>query len=129
MLLLLLLGPTIMHLAHVLQQPMARCQPHLPVPTQLRALPFDQTEFEDLRSWFFNSRRPAAKDNRIAEWPRLHQVVVQMIDAKESAAAFSHLRCLAAYLHKTHHPSLPRILRAAVDGVPGAAACADVGEA
>ena len=78
---------------------------------RLRQLPFDKAEFARLHGWFYNSRRPDSIENRVAKWPRLHRTVLQMVQANELAPALGHLRCLGLYLEKTHHASVPRIMR------------------
>ena len=97
----------------------------------LRELPFDEVEYERLRSLFFTeyevcagSRESRTRSGslrvtpritrttvRIAEWPpRLQQTVEELHGAGHFHLALKHLRCLEKHMQMVGEPT-PRILR------------------
>lgn len=104
----------------------------------LRQQPFDQADYARLHAWFFtpydvhagsnqsvtrrgtlrSTLRVVRQNVRVAEWPRLQEHVERLIAEGQRHKALGHLRCLAWYMQKALHATIPRILRAA-PAVPG----------
>eukprot|EP01047_Picozoa_sp_COSAG01_P060615 COSAG01_NODE_7454_length_3204_cov_15.414681_1_plen_279_part_00 len=90
---------------------------------ELRQRPFDAAEYEQLIQFFLApggravprggrvTRSRQDEMARLAEWPRLNQVVRAMHASGQREEALRHLRCVEEYMRRVNHPTLPRIMR------------------
>jgi hypothetical protein len=103
----------------------------------LRELPFDSDEYERLHALFFHeydviggahesrtrsrqtlrvTPRVTGRTVAIAEWPRLRQQVEALHKFGQHEEGLKHLRCLAEYMKRVNHATLPRIMSRGGDG-------------
>ena len=112
----------------------------------LRTLPFEQSKYDELHKAFFAERdvcageresltrggtlrrtlRVTRRTSTIAEWPRLHKEVDQLIANGQLETALGHMRCLEHYLKRVNHSSEPRVLRQCPGRGGGAAEMIDL---
>jgi hypothetical protein len=112
----------------------------------LRTLPFEQSKYDELHKAFFTERNVCAGEREsltrggtlrrtlrvtrhtttIAEWPRLHKEVDQLIANGQVETALGHMRCLEHYLKRVNQASEPRVLRQCTGRGGGAAEMIDL---
>lgn len=112
----------------------------------LRTLPFEQSKYDELHKAFFTERdvcggeresltrggtlrrtlRVTRHTTTIAEWPRLHKEVDQLIAHGQLETALGHMRCLEHYLKRVNQGPEPRVLRQCTGRGGGAAEMIDL---